>query len=175
MLRRFPHSKASRKPRSTGALQRGHLVIEGGSRKCGRSSLSKSKPRIEASSSGESGAELIEDEELSGSLEVDGREDAVIDDDMSCWFDWSSLFVVFSNRFLRLFVYGPLPAVKSSGFLNEVFDLVFRGLMLFGIIGGTLNFRGVAFRDGTCGGILKPFSTFFCRFVALSDRGVVLV
>lgn len=76
-----------------------------------------------------------------------------------------------------LLVYGPLPPVNNSGFL-KVFDLVVRGLgVLFGNIGGNINFwdsfSSVALGDGTRGGILNLSIAFPFRFMALSARGVV--
>lgn len=99
--------------------------------------FSNGNPWIEASISGELGGELTV-EELSASSKVDGREDAVIDENgggcrMS---DRSSLFCAFSSRLFILLV-----VIIVSGFSKDLWTLVGRGVgVASGSTSGMMNF-----------------------------------
>lgn len=143
---------------------------------------------IEALISGESGAELNEDEKLAASLE--GREEAVIDElGSGGWMSWRlNLGGAEFSRGSKSVVCSTFLVRMVPGTLN-FFDLVARGFgLVSGSTGGTMNTWGassgidVPIADGTWSGRLNPLRPLlgwfscddFDRSKALVSRDVIL-
>ena len=102
----------------------------------------KANCAFSSSSSGESGAELIEDKELSSSNDVEGIEDAVMEDIGSryCMSGDRSLSLETSMRLVKSSIRSLLVISITSGFFLNLLDLVaFGEVAFFGTINGTIK------------------------------------